>query len=135
MNDWGWLLFAGSLLAGFIALTVWRSYQPESEENDPSRNVIIHPLARNEFSHLFAGALLSENGRKVLVPLLAASGKVFTPREALMVKYALGEIGKDAFLREVDDMTTFAPSYHDPVILLEQINILKNAFGESSRTT
>jgi hypothetical protein len=128
MNEWAWGFLTATALAVFIWLTYRRSVTEPSLEPG---TIVIHPeVGSAEFSRLFAGALLDGRGRDVIVGLMKASGMNFTPREAVMIRFVLGEITKDDLLREIDGFKTENPSFHDPRILLQQMQVLTSVLSK-----
>jgi hypothetical protein len=128
MSEWAW----GFWTATAIGVFVWFSYRRSLTQPTPEPGAImIHPeVGKEEFSRLFAGALLDKRGRDVLLGLMKASGMNWTPRESVMMKFTLGEIDKEELLREIDYFTKHNPSFHDPLVLVSQIDVLKGAQAE-----
>lgn len=127
MSEWSWRFLAAAAIGVFIWLAYRRSLtQPTLE---PGTIVIHREVGREEFSRLFASALLDKRGRDVLLGLMKASGMNWTPRESVMMKFTLGEIDKEEFLREIHDFTTYNPSFLDPRILGYQIQALQSVLG------
>lgn len=127
MSGWSWGLLMAAAMGAFIWLAYRRSLtQPTLEPGA----IVIHPeVGRDEFSRLFASALLDERGRGVLLGLMKASGMNWTPRESAMVKFTMGEIDKEELLREIDYFTTHNPSFHELQILENQISVLQSVLG------
>jgi len=68
MSDWGW----GFITASLIAFMIWHAYRRSIQEPKLEPGTItIHPeVGREEFSRLFASALLDEKGREVFLGLM-----------------------------------------------------------------
>jgi len=128
MSEWSW----GFFMAAILALFIWAAYRRSlAGPSSKPGTIVIHPeVDKREFSHLFAGATLDEHGREVLLGLMKASGMHWTPRESVMIKYTLGEISKDEFLQKIDGFTKQMPDFHDPRILLQQIEVLASVLGK-----
>jgi hypothetical protein len=128
MSEWSWGFFTAAALAVFI----WFAYRRSLTEPplEPG-TIVIHPeVGKTEFSRLFAGALMDDRGRNVLVNLMKASRANFTPREAIVIRYVLGEITRDDLLRELDRFATERPSFHDQDVLLKQLHVLNAVLGK-----
>jgi hypothetical protein len=103
---------------------VWITYRKSQEDPENTGNISISGVERGEFAHLFASALLDDRGRQVLLGLMRASGRNFTPREALFLKYTLGQIDKDSFATEIDRIAA-EWNAQDRAVYLKQIEVMK----------
>jgi hypothetical protein len=93
-------------------------------------NVRLIGVDSEEFSHVFAKALVDEKAREILVPLLEASGMTFTKREKVLLKYAVGEDPDNTDLKAlVDEYRSTDVTDLDSEIFFKQLEIIKAVFG------
>jgi hypothetical protein len=95
-------------------------------------NIRLIGVDSQEFSHIFARALLDEKARDILVPLLEASGMTFTKREKVFLKYAIGEDPENRDLKALlDEYRSTDVTDRDSEIFCKQLEIIRAMFGTS----
>ena len=93
-------------------------------------NIRLIGVDSEEFSHLFARALVDEKARDILLPLFAASGMTFTKREKVFLKYAVGEDPDNTDLKALlDEYRSTDVTDLDSEIFWKQLEIIKATFG------
>jgi hypothetical protein len=93
-------------------------------------NIRLIGVDSEEFSHVFARALVDEKARKILIPLLEASGMTFTKREKVFLKYAIGEDPENRDLKALlDEYRSTDKTDLDSEIFGKQLKIMKSMFG------
>lgn len=86
---------------------------------------------RGDFAHVFARALVDEQGRQILLPLLQASGNTVTKREMVFLKYAIGEDPDNVNLNALcDEYRSSDIPESESEIFCKQIDALKKVFGK-----
>ncbi len=86
---------------------------------------------REDFAHVFAKALVDEQGRQILLPLLQASGNTVTKREMVFLRYAIGEDPNNVNLNALcDEYRSSDIPESESEIFCKQIDALKKVFGE-----
>jgi len=112
-----------------------RILEPSLTVREPGSIVISKEVDSKEFSHLFARALLDDNGRKVLLPLLEVSGMTVTSREIAIMKYIVGEENRESLLRALEERRNNYVDYREVEVQNRQIEVLKSVFGEETKKT
>ena len=92
-------------------------------------NIRLIGVESEEFSHVFAKALMDEKAREILVPLLEASGMTFTKREKVFLKYAVGEDPDNTDLKALlDEYRSTDVTDLDSEIFCKQLEIVNAMF-------
>lgn len=125
MDIWAWAALAAIIC---ISWALWRKYRKPRLE--PGTVLISSDIDRQEFSRIFAKALLDETGRKVLVPLLQASGNNVTWREMAILKCVLGEETREYLVETIRAMGDQHTTYREAEILNRQMDILTSVVGK-----
>ncbi len=125
MEIWVWAVLVAII---WISWALWRKYRKPRLE--PGTVLISSDVDRQEFSRIFARALLDETGRKILVPLLQASRNTFTRREMAILKYVLGEETREHLVETIETLGAEHTNYREAEILNRQMDILRSVVGK-----
>lgn len=117
----------GVLLVGILLFLAYRKSKQPSEMDEPGIKIL--GMDKHTFSDLYARALLDETARAVLVGLTRVNPHTFTPREALLLRYALGEINKNVMAAELDELSSGWDS-REQAIWAEQVKVMQSVLSE-----
>jgi uncharacterized membrane-anchored protein YjiN (DUF445 family) len=98
----------------------------DKKSQDEPGNIIISGVDTQEFSRVFAAALLDESGGKLLSGLLKISGNKISLREMAMLKFILGEEDNEFLVEAIATNESSDASFEEMEISLRQMELLES---------